>query len=232
MTELATGASPLEMRDVSFGYENSSGVPSRHLFSSLSFEVPAGSSLAVIGPSGSGKSTVLMLCMGLLTATSGQVLIDGVDTSELGQRKRTLLRQQKMGMVFQDGELLPELSPLENVAVPLMLAGQKSAISLAAAARSLALVGIHSGLHSVDTVTLSGGERQRVAVARALVCQPKVLLADEPTGALDSSTRDKVADELFSIPNKTGAALLVVTHDPSIADRASAVLDLGAFVHG
>lgn len=221
---------PLVVRDVSFAYGNASESP-RYLFAGLNFSVPAGTSLAIVGPSGSGKSTLLMLCMGLLTATSGSVLVDGVDVASLSQGKRTRLRQQKIGMVYQDGELLPELSPLENAAVPMLLAGKKSTESLAAAARMLELVGIGSGLHSADTVTLSGGERQRVAVARALVQQPKLLLADEPTGALDGVTRDKVADELFSIPGRTGAALLVATHDASIANRASDVLDVGAFIH-
>jgi putative ABC transport system ATP-binding protein/lipoprotein-releasing system ATP-binding protein len=231
MPKNSDSSAPLELRDVSFAYENSGGAVARYLFNGLNLAVPAGTSLAIVGPSGSGKSTLLMLCMGLLTATSGEVVVDGVDLAQLSERQRTKLRRQQIGMVFQDGELLPELSPLENVAVPLMLAGEKSSASLAASARALDLVGISSKLHAADTITLSGGERQRVAVARAIVQQPKLLLADEPTGALDGSTRDKVADELFSIPGKTGAALLVVTHDPAIASRATNVLDVGAFIH-
>lgn len=222
---------PLELKNVSFAYQGASGGSARYLFSGLNLTVPSGTSLAIVGPSGSGKSTLLMLCMGLLRATSGEVLVDGQNMAQLSDRERTRLRQEKIGMVFQDGELLPELSPLENVAVPPMLAGKKAADSLAAAARTLEQVGIRSFLHDVDTSTLSGGERQRVAVARAIVQQPNLLLADEPTGALDGSTRDKIADELFSIPSKTGAALLVVTHDLTIARRATAVLDVGEFIH-
>jgi lipoprotein-releasing system ATP-binding protein len=193
----------------------------RQLFEDLSVTLRPGRSVAVLGPSGSGKSTLLSLALGLTKPQSGTVEIDGQDITTLGRKALARLRAESVGMVFQFAELLPELSPAENVALAALLAGRTDADLDAEVARLLGDLGVP---RSRSVRTLSGGERQRTAVARALINRPRLLLADEPTGSLDEVNRDLVADMLFELPERYGCGLLVVTHDGSVAERADRVL--------
>ena len=196
-------------------------VGDRHLFEDLSLAVPAGRSAAVLGPSGSGKSTLLSLALGLLKPQAGTIKVDGQDLMGLSRKDLARLRADSVGMVFQFAELLPELSPAENVALAAMLAGRSDVGLEAEVARLLDDLGVPI-TSSVET--LSGGERQRTAVARALINRPRLLLADEPTGSLDEENRDLVADMVFDLPERYGCGLLVVTHDKTVAERADHVL--------
>jgi lipoprotein-releasing system ATP-binding protein len=189
----------------------------RHLFDQVSLTIRSGESVAILGPSGSGKSTLLSLVLGLIKPQSGLIEVDGNDITSMGARDLARARAESIGMVFQFAELLPELSPNENVALAALLAG-KSEPGLDSRVSQLL---DDFGVPQASTVsTLSGGERQRTAVARALINRPRLLLADEPTGALDEENRDLVADTVFALPKQFDCGLLVVTHDRSVADRA------------
>ncbi|MFE0799606.1 ABC transporter ATP-binding protein [Streptomyces sp. NPDC058812] len=199
------------------------GVSGRSLLAGADLTVPAGSSVSVMGPSGSGKSTLLMCVMGLIRPQSGNVEVVGQDVTRLSARALAAHRRRHVGMVFQFGELLPELTPAENVMIASLLAGDAVAEARSRAESLLTRLGVPEATATRD---LSGGERQRVAVARALVNMPELLLADEPTGALDGEQREAVADLLFSTPREHGCALVVVTHDPMVAGRADVRLHL------
>lgn len=189
----------------------------------VSFTVAAGESLAVTGPSGSGKSTLLGLVAGLDRPTSGSVSVAGTDLAALDEDRLAAFRGRSIGYVFQSFRLLPGLTALENVALPLELAGQRDA---SATARTwLERVGLADRADHLPT-RLSGGEQQRVALARALVGQPPLVVADEPTGNLDSATGTAMADLLFATARDHGAALLVVTHDEVLATRCDRRLRL------
>ncbi|URM92679.1 ABC transporter ATP-binding protein [Streptomyces sp. MRC013] len=196
----------------------------RQLLESAEFDVAVGESVAVMGPSGSGKSTLLACLLGLVKPQEGTVSVAGTDITGLGRRELARHRRDHMGVVFQFGELLPELTPVENVALAALLASVPHTEAYAHAATLLKELGVPAD--STPTAQLSGGERQRVAVARALINKPTILLADEPTGALDIRNRDAVAELLFSVPHRWGCALLVVTHDIEIANRADRCLVL------
>lgn len=199
-------------------------VGDRRLLDSVDLQVLPGESVAVVGPSGSGKSTLLSCLLGLnLSAAAGSVRVAGVDLSTLRARALARHRQATTGMVFQFGELLPELSPLDNVALPALLARVRPNDAYRRARDLLTRLGVPEAL---STDRLSGGERQRTAVARALINDPVLLLADEPTGALDETSRNTVADLLFQLPQERGCALVVVTHDLQIAARAERILRL------
>nr|WP_206209725.1 ABC transporter ATP-binding protein [Streptomyces sp. SID10362] len=206
------------------------GVSGRRLLDGADLAVPAGSSVSVMGPSGSGKSTLLMCVMGLIRPQSGLVEVVGQDVTRLSARALAAHRRRHVGMVFQFGELLPELTPVENVMIASLLAGDAVNEARSRAESLLTRLGVPEATATQD---LSGGERQRVAVARALVNMPELLLADEPTGALDGEQREAVADLLFSTPREHGCALVVVTHDPMVAGRADVRLHLheGRLVH-
>lgn len=195
-------------------------VGDRMLFDGLELELAVCESAAVLGPSGSGKSTLLSLILGMARPDTGAITIDGTDLAGLKTAALARLRANTVGMVFQFGELLPELSPEDNVALAAMLAGDDDPGMPGRAAALLRRLGVPE---SPRVETLSGGERQRVAVARALVNGPRLLLADEPTGALDEANRDNVAELLFGLPAEQGCALLVVTHDRAVAARADRV---------
>ena len=189
-----------------------------HALRDFSMEVRAGEYISVLGPSGSGKSTLLHM-MGLLDVpTKGQVLIDGIDVSEMGEDRRAGLRGKKIGFVFQVFNLGPSLTALENVALPLMIAGVRRDAREAKAAKALRELGMGDRLSHLPG-ELSGGQRQRVAIARALVNDPELVLADEPTGNLDTKTGDEVV-RIFNELNAEGKTLIVVTHDEDIAEHA------------
>ncbi|MGW6877743.1 ABC transporter ATP-binding protein [Streptomyces xanthophaeus] len=197
----------------------------RRLMNGLSLRVAAGASVAVTGPSGSGKTTLLCCLSGLIAASSGVIRIAGVDISQASAGERAAVRLRTVGTVYQFGELIPELSPLENAALPVLLAGGDAKQAYADARSLLDELGVQES-SSKNTASLSGGERQRVAVARALIGKPSVVLADEPTGSLDQRTGDIVADLLFGLPARFKCALIVVTHNPQIAARADRTLEL------
>ncbi|MFJ2818180.1 MULTISPECIES: ABC transporter ATP-binding protein [unclassified Streptomyces] len=199
-------------------------VEDRVLLDNVDLTVAPGESVAITGPSGSGKSTLLMCVLGLLKPGSGTISAGGHRLTGLLPGALAKARRQHLGMVFQFGELLPELTPVENVALPMLLDGSDHRQAYEAATRLLDELDVPHG--TTPTGMLSGGERQRTAVARALIAQPPVLLADEPTGALDPRARENVADQLFRICRERDCALLVVTHDPSIAERATHAYEL------
>jgi putative ABC transport system ATP-binding protein len=191
----------------------------------VSFSLSAGESVAIVGASGSGKSTLLSIVAGLDTPTSGQVEIDGIDFFALDEDGRAELRGKQMGFVFQSFQLLPHMTALENVMLPLELRGDVDAKT--AAIEMLKRVGLGERLHHYPKV-LSGGEQQRVALARAFVVRPAILLADEPTGSLDHTTGQQVMDLMFELNRERGTALLLVTHDAKIAASCSRQLVMDA----
>lgn len=191
----------------------------------ISLEIHAGESVGLIGPSGSGKSSLLMLMGGLERATGGSLTIAGHDIRALNEDALARFRRQNMGIVFQSFHLIPTMTALENVATPLELAGERNAFDMARAA--LDQVGLsHRMTHYPSQ--MSGGEQQRVALARAVVARPKILLADEPTGNLDGTNGAAIMDLLFSLQEEYGATLVLVTHDPTLAeccDRSVRLVD-------
>lgn len=182
----------------------------------IDFTVPVRQTVAIVGASGSGKSTLLSIIAGLDTPTRGTVRLAGQDLFALDEDARAAVRAQKLGFVFQSFQLLGHLTALENVMLPLELAGRKDARQ--AASEMLARVGLGARLGHYPKV-LSGGEQQRVALARAFVVRPAVLLADEPTGSLDFATGEKVMELMFELNREQGTTLILVTHDAGIARR-------------
>jgi putative ABC transport system ATP-binding protein len=191
----------------------------------VSFEVRAGEAVAIVGVSGSGKSTLLGLLAGLDTPTAGTVRIDGRDLGALDEDGRAALRGRMIGFVFQSFQLLPAMTALENVMLPLELAGADDAEDQARA--MLARVGLADRAHHYPK-QLSGGEQQRVAIARAFVKRPRLLFADEPTGNLDTATGAQVIDLLFELNRESAATLLLVTHDEALTRRCGRALRLAA----
>lgn len=192
-------------------------VGGRRLFEDVSVRVPRGAAAAVMGPSGSGKTSFLNAVAGLLACT-GTIRVHDEVVSALDARARDAHRLRRVGMVFQDSDLLPELTVLENAELPGRLLGQPESQYRVRALETLVDVGLELRRDSWPS-ELSGGERQRVAVARALHHRPELLLADEPTGALDPENRDRVAGLLIDVARSTGAVVLVATHDPAVAAR-------------
>lgn len=182
-----------------------------------------GDTLAIVGPSGSGKTTLLGLCAGLDDATSGTVELDEMALGDLNQDARAALRNRLVGFVFQSFQLIPTLTAIENVLVPLELRGESGRKD--EAERLLAEVGLGDRLHHYP-LQLSGGEQQRVALARAFIHRPKILFADEPTGNLDAGTSEPIVDMLFRLNREAGTALVLVTHDPALAARARRVVTM------
>ena len=189
----------------------------------VSLDVTAGEVVAVTGPSGSGKSTLLGLIAGLDTASGGSISVDGVEVTRLGEAELARFRRRTIGFVFQSYHLIPTLTAAENVAVPLELAG--AAAPLAGAAQRLAEVGLRERAHHYPA-QLSGGEQQRVAIARAMALSPPLLLADEPTGNLDSATGVQIIELLLALNQRRGSTLVLVTHDEALAGRADRVVRL------
>lgn len=199
----------------------------RSILSGLNLTLERGACATIMGSSGSGKSTLLSAILGMVRPKRGSILVGGIDVPRAKSRDLARIRRKTIGTVFQGAELLPELTPVENVAVAALLDDGQPADAFTRALELLNELGVPC--EGVLTGDLSGGERQRTAVARALINRPELVIADEPTGALDSTTRDSVADLLFSIPAVWGAALLVVTHDQAIATRGDSgyVMELG-----
>jgi putative ABC transport system ATP-binding protein len=189
----------------------------------VSFDVPDGAFLAIVGPSGSGKTTLLGLLAGLDVPSRGTVVLDGVDMGTLDEDARARLRGEKVGFVFQSFQLIPTLTALENVLVPLELRGERGARERAA--ELLDRVGLGGRGHHFPT-QLSGGEQQRVAIARAFVNRPRILFADEPTGNLDATTGAKIVELLEALNRSAGTTVVLVTHDLGLAGRADRLIRL------
>ncbi|HET8808005.1 MAG TPA: lipoprotein-releasing ABC transporter ATP-binding protein LolD [Methylophaga sp.] len=188
------------------------------VLSNVNLTVNAGDRIAIVGSSGSGKSTLLHLLGGLDMPTSGDIEVLGQSLADLSVRKLSQLRNQSLGFVYQFHHLLPEFSAVENVAMPLVIGGQKPAIAKAKAEHLLEKVGLgHRLIHKPSE--LSGGERQRAALARALITQPACLLADEPTGNLDHRTAEGIFDLIMALNQQMNTALIIVTHDRQLAAR-------------
>ncbi len=199
----------------------SSGSRSLEVLKQSSFNARAGESIAVVGPSGSGKTTLLGICAGLDTPTSGEIKLNGVSLGELSEDQRSGIRNRFVGFVFQNFQLLPTLTALENVMVPLELRGEGDVES--EAKDLLKKVGLGERVDHYP-VQLSGGEQQRVAIARAFINRPRILFADEPTGNLDSDTSHSIVDLLFELNRKSGTTLILVTHDGELASKTDRVL--------
>ncbi|MCO8269242.1 ABC transporter ATP-binding protein [Actinoplanes sp. TRM 88003] len=211
----------LEARDVHFAFGRTPALRGADL------RLGEGEILAVMGPSGSGKSTLLHCLAGILVPDSGEIHFDGQRIDRLGETGRSALRRDKFGFVFQFGQLVPELSAEENVALPLLLSGVRRSAATAEARVLLERLGL-DGLAARTSGELSGGQAQRVALARGLVARPRVLFADEPTGALDSLTGEQVMDLLVGSARAEGTSVVLVTHEPRVAayaDREVVVRD-------
>ena len=199
----------------------SSGDRSLEVLKQSSFYARAGESIAVVGPSGSGKTTLLGICAGLDTPTSGEIKLNGVSLGELSEDQRSDVRNRFVGFVFQNFQLLPTLTALGNVMVPLELRGESDVES--EAKDLLKKVGLGERVDHFP-VQLSGGEQQRVAIARAFINRPRILFADEPTGNLDSDTSHSIVDLLFELNRNSGTTLILVTHDRELASKTDRVL--------
>ena len=222
--DLAAGA--LTARSLTKTFGGTTGQPVRAL-DGVSLTIPAGQSVSIMGPSGSGKSTLLHCLAGILLPDAGDVGLGGDPVSLAGDGERSALRLRRFGFVFQDGQLLAELPADENVALPLMLTGVPRRAALAEARAWLGRLGL-AGMERRRPGELSGGQAQRVAVARALVHNPAVVMADEPTGALDQATGAEVMGVLTAAAAVIGASLVVVTHDATVAawcERHVVILD-------
>lgn len=191
----------------------------------INFQVSSAERVAIVGRSGAGKSTLLHLLGGLDVPTQGEVIIDGINIAEINETKRAKLRNRSLGFVYQFHHLLPEFSAVENVAMPLLLRGTKTTIAMAKAQHVLTQVGMDDRLHHKPS-ELSGGERQRAAFARALVTEPKCVLADEPTGNLDSYNADRLHDLMIELNQTHQTSFVIVTHDETLAQRMDRVLIL------
>nr|WP_078062878.1 ABC transporter ATP-binding protein [Solirubrum puertoriconensis] len=199
------------------------------VLSDVSFELQAGDTFAIVGPSGSGKTTLLGLCAGLDRASRGSVWLSGIRLDELSEDERAAVRNEHVGFIFQNFQLLPTLTALENVLVPLELRGVRGGAKTALAL--LERVGLGGRGHHYPA-QLSGGEQQRVSLARAFANEPRILFADEPTGNLDADTSERVVELLFALNREAGTTLVLVTHDLELAARTGRVVRLrgGALV--
>ncbi len=194
-----------------------------HILKSVSLTLDPGMTVAVLGPSGSGKSSLMAVIAGLERPDCGRVALSGADLAGLDEDQLARLRGRSLGIILQSFQLLPTMTAIENVAVPLELAGAKNARERATA--EMNAIGLGHRLHHYPA-QLSGGEQQRVAIARATAPRPALLLADEPTGNLDSATGAGIVDLLFERAGAAGAGLLVITHDPAVASRAARIVHM------
>lgn len=215
------GAIVLAGVDLSLG----SGASRVHILKELSLSVPKGQSVGLVGPSGSGKSTLLMVMAGLEKPDSGSITVAGTDITRLNEDGLARFRGRRAGIVFQSFHLIPTMTALENVAVPLELAGDRAAFEKAAA--ELEAVGLGSRLNHYPA-QMSGGEQQRTALARAVVGRPEIIFADEPTGNLDEVTGRSIVELIFAKQAERGATLVLVTHDRGLAERCDRVVRLSS----
>ena len=204
----------LELRDITKSF------PQQRVLEGISLTVGDGESVAIMGPSGSGKSTLLHCMSGVLVPDQGEVLFDGRDVAAMSDAERSRLRLEHFGFIFQDGQLLPELTATENVALPQIMRGVSRSQAHKDAVDMLTRLGLGAYVDRYPG-QLSGGQGQRVAIARALAGPPSVVFADEPTAALDQATGHEVMQQIVAVCQKFGVALVVVTHDPKIADWCS-----------
>jgi putative ABC transport system ATP-binding protein len=211
----------LEVKNLTKTYK--SGNKELTVLHEVNFSIPDGDSLAIVGPSGSGKTTLLGLCAGLDRASSGSVILSGVNLDNMNEDERAAVRNQYVGFVFQNFQLIPTLTALENVMVPLELRGERNAQSRAM--DLLKKVGL-ADRHNHYPAQLSGGEQQRIAIARAFSNSPKILFADEPTGNLDSDTKETVENLLFELNREAKTTLILVTHDLELAHKTNHILKL------
>lgn len=191
----------------------------------INMKIDRGEFVAIMGPSGSGKSTLLNLIGALDRQTSGKVLIDGIDLKRMSEDKLAILRNRKLGFIYQSFNLIQRLTSIENVEMPLIARGIPERTRRARSARMLKAVGLVGKANKRPT-ELSGGEQQRVAIARALVTQPSLIIADEPTGNLDSKTTSEVVDQFIQVNKQFGTTILVVTHNAEIAERTQHVVSI------
>jgi len=191
----------------------------------VNIKIQMGEFVAIMGPSGSGKSTLLNLIGALDRQTSGKVLIEGIDLRKLGEDRLSVLRNRKLGFVYQSFNLIQRLSSLENVEMPLIARGTPENVRRSKSMKMLSAVGL-AGKAKKRPTELSGGEQQRVAIARALVTRPTLIIADEPTGNLDSKTTQEVVDQFISVNKQFGTTILVVTHNPDIAERTQHIISI------
>jgi len=214
-------ASVIDLRDVHLSLSSRAGRVD--ILRGVDLRIGTGEAVSIVGPSGSGKSTLLMVMTGLERASSGQVHVAGHDFSALGEDELARIRGENIGIVFQQFHLVPTLTALENVALPLEFIGRPDAFERAGSV--LAEVGLDHRLTHFPA-ELSGGEQQRVALARALAPQPKILFADEPTGNLDGTTGEAIVDMMFALKQRHGATLVLITHDLSIARRCDRMVGI------
>jgi putative ABC transport system ATP-binding protein len=212
-------ASILSVQNVRKTYQ--SGDRTLNVLDTINFSVEAGSTMAIVGPSGSGKTTLLGLCAGLDRATSGTITLHDITLDTLNENQRARVRNEHVGFIFQNFQLIPTLTALENVMVPLELRGEKA--SKPVALELLQKVGLGERGHHYPT-QLSGGEQQRVSLARAFANNPKILFADEPTGNLDAETSDKIVSMLFDLNRERGTTLVLVTHDMELASKTGRIV--------
>jgi len=191
----------------------------------VNIKIQKGEFVAIMGPSGSGKSTLLNLIGALDRQTSGKVLIEGIDLRKLSEDRLSLLRNRKLGFVYQSFNLIQRLTSIENVEMPLIARGMPDKVRRTKSLKMLSAVGLASKENKRPT-ELSGGEQQRVAIARALVTQPTLIIADEPTGNLDSKTTQEVVDQFINVNRQFGTTILVVTHNPDIAERTQHIISI------
>ena len=224
MIDRSGGAPPLVARELRRSYPGVSG-PELHILRGVDLSVEWGEAVAIVGASGSGKSTLLHLLGALDRASGGSVHVGGADIATLSEEEAAELRNRRIGFVFQFHHLLRDFTALENVMMPALIRGDGTAVARTRATKLLDQVGL-GGRLSHKPRKLSGGEQQRVAVARALVNDPVMVLADEPTGDLDTATSEDVQDILFEMKERHGVALVVVTHNRELAGKAEKVLRL------
>lgn len=211
----------LEIKQVSKTYHSANNILT--VLDQIDLTIAKGETLAITGPSGSGKTTLLGLCAGLDNASTGSVTLSGITLNQLNEDERAAIRNQYVGFIFQNFQLLPTLTALENVMVPLELRGAKN--SKAIALELLEKVGLGSRSHHYP-IQLSGGEQQRVSLARAFSNQPAILFADEPTGNLDAETSEKIIKLLFDLNKDAGTTLVIVTHDNELAARTNRIVKI------
>ena len=209
----------LNIQHVSKSYQSAGRTLS--VLENINFSVQAGSTVSIIGPSGSGKTTLLGLCAGLDRSTSGTVELNNIKLDTLTEDERAQVRNQYVGFIFQNFQLMPTLTALENVMVPLELRGDKNVKSIAM--DLLDKVGLADRGHHYPS-QLSGGEQQRVSLARAFSNKPQILFADEPTGSLDAETSEKIIQLIFDLNSESGTTLILVTHDPELAQKTQRII--------